>query len=46
MSPCAALRLERTRTMEVCGSAGVFCASISAWRFVPVRNKGLRQSVW
>lgn len=38
VSPYAALRLERTRTMCACGRRGVLQASMSAWRFVPVEN--------
>lgn len=38
--PAAALRLERTRTMRVFGRAGVFWASMSAWRLVPASGRG------
>ena len=40
VSPYAALRLEKTRTMWACGRRGVSQASMSAWRFVPVHDRG------
>lgn len=36
VSPYAALRFERTRTIWEDGRRGVFRAFIRAWRFVPV----------